>query len=187
MNPGPNKYCGINPYFIGVSCSGGRKNTIAIVRAYAEFCKQNPDHHLLLVWANPTEEVLEVIEKNRLQGRVHFASNVPNEELGDLYAGATASFFPSLYEGFGLPILESMACGVPVVTCNNSSLAEVGSNVAIYVEPDDIRGMAEIMGSFENGYPNKQDIIERGLEHSHQYTWEKCANATLELYKEILS
>lgn len=182
-----NAYCGTTPYFISVSCGQGRKNTISLVKAYAQFCKNAPSHHLILVWANPTEEVKEVIRKNGLENRVHFAANVSNEKLSDLYAGATASFFPTLYEGFGLPIAESMACGTPVITCDNSCLKEIGGEAAIYVEPFDTNAMADIMEVFENGYPNLQELMDKGLRQASQFTWNRCAKETIEVYKSAMN
>lgn len=182
-----NRYCGDKPYFISVSCDRGRKNTISIVNAYAKFVKNQPEHHLILVWSNPSEEALALCEENNLANRIHFVSNVSDEELGDLYAGATASFFPSLYEGFGLPILESMACGVPVVTCRNSSLEEVGGEAAIYVEPLDIDAMANIMERFENADYDRAMLSEQSIAQASRFTWENCVSKTVEVYKKCLA
>lgn len=178
-----NSYCGSAPYFVSVSCGPGRKNTISLVKAFAEFNRQAPAHHLILVWASPTDEVLEEICKNKLESKIHFAPNVSNEKLSDLYAGATACFFPTLYEGFGLPIAESMACGTPVVTCDNSCLREVGGDAAIYVEPFDISRMAGVMEQFENGYPDISKLKNQCLNQAKQFTWERCASQTLEVYR----
>lgn len=182
-----NRYCDDKPYFISVSCDRGRKNTISIVKAYAQIAKNHPEHHLILVWGNPSEEVLALCEKNNLANQIHFVSNVPDKELGDLYAGATASFFPSFYEGFGLPILESMACGVPVVTCRNSSLEEVGGDAAIYVEPLDIDVMADIMERFENADYNRAMLREQSIAQASKFTWENCVSKTVEVYKKCLA
>lgn len=181
-----NRYCGGAPYFISVSCDKGRKNTISIVNAYVEFAKNHPEHHLILVWRNPSEEVRRLCEQNNLNDRIHFVSNVPDKELGDLYAGATASFFPSFYEGFGLPILESMACGVPVVTCRNSSLEDVGGDAAIYVEPLDINAMSDIMERFENVDYDMAVLREQSIAQASKFTWENCASKTVEVYNKCL-
>lgn len=183
----PSIYTGVSPFFVSVSCDRGRKNTINVVKAFIEFNRNNPDHHLVLVWRNPSEEVLKLIEANSpAKNKIHFASNINNQELADLYAGATCSFFPSRYEGFGLPIAESMACGTPVVTCRNSSLEEVGGDVAFYVDPDDVDAMATIMERFENGDLKKNELSEANHRHSMLFTWERCANLTLDVYKKCL-
>lgn len=184
---GTNKYCGKNPYFISVSCDIGRKNTIAVVKAYIEFAKNKPNHHLILVWRKPSDEVLRTQEENsEISEKIHFASNISNEELSDLYAGASCSFFPSRYEGFGLPIAESMACGTQVVTCRNSSLPEVGGDVAIYVDPDDIGAMAHVMEKFENEEYSRDLFQSDCLSQSKKFTWEKCARNTLSVYEKCL-
>lgn len=181
-----NKYCNNNPFFVSVSCDIGRKNTISVIRAYNEFSKNNPNHHLILVWRNPPENILSEIEKYECKDKIHFAKDITNEELAQLYSDATACFFPSLYEGFGLPVLEAFASGTPVVTCNNSSLCEVGGSTAIYVEPYDIKKMSEIMEKFENCNYDYDSLRKRSIEQAKNFTWEKCARKTLEVYKKCL-
>lgn len=181
-----NRWSGKNPYFTSVSCDVGRKNTISLLKAYDKFAKNNPNHHLILVWRNPSEEALMLSQKSHLKGKVHFASNLSNEELAQVYAGATASFFPSLYEGFGLPILESLACGVPCVTARNSSLEEVGGNAAIYTDPLDINAIATEMEKFENGRKDMAKLKERSLRQAEKFTWRRCAQATIEIYRNTL-
>lgn len=184
--PGSNRWCGDKPYFASVSCDRGRKNTITLLQAYEKFARNSPEHHLILVWREPTEEALKIAELPHLNGKVHFASNLPNEELADVYAGATATFFPSLYEGFGLPIVESMACGVPCVTCRNSSLEEVGGEAAIYVDPMDIDAMVSEMEKFENGIYNLLELKRASLHQSEKFTWYRCAQQTVDVYKKCL-
>ncbi len=181
-----NNYCGNSPYFISVSCDTGRKNTISVVKAYAQFVANNPEHHLILVWRTPSREALDLINKEGISGKVHFASNISDNVLATLYAGATASFFPSMYEGFGLPIAESMACGVPCITCRNSSLKEVGGEAAIYVEPMDIDGMAKIMENFENNSYDLDRLKAESLKQAAKFTWDTCARKTIDVYRKCL-
>lgn len=184
--PGPNRWSGTNPYFASVSCDRGRKNTITLLRAYCEFAKNHPAHHLILVWRNPSEEALRLAELPETKGLVHFASNLSNEELAEIYAGATATFFLSLYEGFGLPIAESMACGVPCVTARNSSLEEVGGDASIYVEPMDEKAIAREMERFENGEYDLVSLKRTSFEQGAKFTWERCAKSTVDVYKKCL-
>lgn len=183
---GANKWSGEAPYFTAVSCDKGRKNSISIIKAFERFMTNAPEHHLIMVWRNPTEEALQIADTPLLKDRVHFARDLSNEELSDVYAGATASFFPSLYEGFGLPIIESMACGVPCVTARNSSLEEVGGDAAIYVEPLDVEAIAFEMEKFENGDYDLSSLREKSLRKASEFTWSRCAEATVEVYKKCL-
>lgn len=184
--PQPNKYTDGRPFFLSVSCNNGRKNTISILRAYEELIKNQPTHDLILIWANPLPEVYEKYTQGIFAGRVHFISGVTDKELSDLYAEATATFFPSLYEGFGLPILESMVSGTPVITCNNSSLGEVGGDAALYVEPKDIKAMAQWMEAFENKSVDMNKFVSKCINQAGKFTWKSCAEKTLEVYKQCL-
>lgn len=181
-----NRWSGKEKYFISVSCDRGRKNTITLLKAYDRFALNKPDHHLILVWRNPTEEAFAIAAKPHLNGKVHFAKDISNEELADLYAGATSSFFPSLYEGFGLPIAESMACGVPCVTARNSSLEEVGGESAIYIDPLDADEIAAEMEKFENGSYDMAQLRKDSLNQASKFTWQNCATKTVEVYKRCL-
>lgn len=184
--PQPNRYTDGHPFFLAVSCDIGRKNTISILRAYEKFIKHSPDHDLVLVWRKPPVEVLEKYTQGVFAEKVHFVTGISNVELGDLYAEATATFFPSKYEGFGLPVLESMAAGTPVVTCNNSSLGEVGGDAALYVEPEDIAAMAQWMEAFENHSVDMDKLITASIEQASRFTWQTCAEKTVEVYKQCL-
>lgn len=178
---------GGRPYFLSVSCDIGRKNTIAVLEAYEIFLKQNPEHDLVLVWGNPPEEIKSRFTSGKFSGKVHFPDRrLDNEQLAQLYSDATATFFPSRYEGFGLPILESMASGTPVVTCQNSSLPEVGGDAAVYVDPDDIAGMSEWMEKFENRSIDMEQLRQKSISQAAKFTWENCAAKTIEVYRSCL-
>lgn len=171
------------PYFLSVSCSTGRKNTPILIEAYQQFAKQDPSHHLVLVWGNAPAEIRTLCEKTPT---IHLLNNLSNEELAKLYQGATATFFLSRYEGFGLPILESFACATPVVTCNNSSLAEIGGEAAHYVHPDDINGCVREMEFFENNVGNLASLKEQSLQQSKAFAWDSCAKRTIKVYEKYI-
>lgn len=183
--PNPQKKTGA-PYFLMVSCKGERKNAINMIKAYEIFAKQNPYHELVLVWPSPPEHILEYCSKEPLRSHVYIETDIDDERLSRLYNEATATFFPSRYEGFGLPVVESMACGTPVVTCNNSSLREVGGDAALYVDPDDIEGMASYMEQFENGVIDVETISQLGIQQAKKFSWRECAEATLNVYRSVL-
>ena len=107
-----------------------------------------------------------------------------DDELCRLYNGATATFYPSRYEGFGLPVLESLACGTPVITCSNSSLPEVGGDAAFYVNPDDTDGMAKYMEQFENLELQKGLLRDKCLAQADKFSWQRCAQQTIQVYQK---
>ncbi len=173
------------PYFLSVSCSAGRKNTISVLRAYRNALKGGLEHDLLLVWGNPPQSYREEFAGPIADQRIRFLQHVPDDRLADLYAGATATFFPSRYEGFGLPILESMACGTPVVTCRNSSLEEVGGDVAIYVDPDGVDEITDVMWNFDGGSILGEASVGNLLGQADKYSWLIVANEYKKLWVRI--
>jgi len=174
-----------NPYFFSIPCSDERKNTPRLIDAYVEFAKNNPLNDLCLVW-NAPQYILEKIENSGVQNRIHLLKKVDDEDLRYLYSGATATVFPSLYEGFGLPVLESMACGTPVITSDTSSLPEVGGDTVIYVDPLDIKSIERALYLFENNELDRDLLIKKGIERASGYLWNQCARATVAVYEKYL-
>ena len=175
-----------HPYFLSVSCSMGRKNTMAVIKAFEKIVRQEPRHELVLVWPNIPQEASSYCNQDHLRNHIYIINAIDDEQLGKLYNEATATFFVSRYEGFGLPVLESMACGTPVVTSRNSSLTEVGGEAAIYVDPDDIDAISAIMEQFEQGVLSKPDYEEKCLSQASKYSWQRCADLTIEAYQKCL-
>ena len=175
-----------HPFFLSVSCSTGRKNTMSVIRAYERFVKKSGEHELVLVWSNTPKEVLSYCNKDNLRNHIYILKDVDDEQLSLLYNEATATFFPSRYEGFGLPVLESMACGTPIVTCRNSALPEVGGDAAFYVEPDDEDAMCEYMEQFEQGTLKKEAISDACIAQASKFSWKNCAEKTINAYEACL-
>ena len=130
--------------------------------------------------------MVETVEKLGLKPRVHFTGFVEEEDLPALYNGADLFVFPSLYEGFGLPPLEAMACGTPVVTSNTSSLPEVVGDAAIMVDPYNVDAISEAMARVLNDPVLAEDLRQRGLLQAEQFSWQKMAEETIEVYKKVL-
>jgi glycosyltransferase involved in cell wall biosynthesis len=121
-----------------------------------------------------------------LEDRVRFTGYVPDEDLPALYSAADLFTFPSLYEGFGLPVLEAMACGVPVVCSNTSSLPEVVGEAGIMVEPHNVHALARAMGRVLTDEALRASLRARGLERAQRFTWEEAAKRTVEVYRQVL-
>lgn len=177
-----------NPYFLSVSCNAERKRTDVLVRSYIALSnKQTLSHDLVLVWGNPPISLLEEVKNSRVTNRIHFLVNISDEDLALLYNGADAMFFPSSYEGFGLPLLEAMACGTPVVTCRNSSLDEIAGDAAIYLEEPISNSLLDVMLQFEQHELNLDSMIERGLKRAALFNWGKTAEETVQVYSKMLN
>ena len=173
------------PYFLGVSCSTGRKNTPLLLKAYSRLLSSNPQNDLVLTW-NPPPEIRLRYNSPDMKEHIHFIGRQSDQDLRCLYCGATALVYPSLYEGFGLPIVEAMCCGTPVITSNKSSLPEVGGDAAVYIDPYDEDSLVRAMEAFENRDPKLKNLQERVLLQASKYSWEKCATETLAVYARCL-
>lgn len=174
------------PYFLMVSCDIGRKNTEGLLRAFKKFNETNKNHRLVLVWGNMPDILQKEYGAELQSGKLIVLKNVSDQVLSVLYNQASLSFFPSKYEGFGLPILESMACGTPVVTCRNSSLQEIGGEAVIYVNPEKDEELRDWMEVFENGEHSKEKYFQASINRSAQFTWEAAAKKYVNIYKKHL-
>lgn len=175
------------PYFLSVSCNAERKRTDVLVRSYLTLSKRRQlQHDLVLVWGNPPQTLMDEIQHSSVSQRIHFLKNISDDDLALLYNGAKALFFPSSYEGFGLPILEAMACGTPVVTSNNSSLGEIAADAAIYLSEPVYESLIDVMERLEEDVIDIDSLIKKGLQRVLQFTWGKTANETVQVYSNIL-
>lgn len=111
---------------------------------------------------------------------------VADEELPLLYSAATILLYPSFYEGFGLPVIEAMACGTPVITSNISSMPEVGGEAAILIDPEDMEGMIRVVREMMGDRGLREKMIKKGLAQAKKFSWEKCAKETAEVYQGLV-
>jgi glycosyltransferase involved in cell wall biosynthesis len=137
----------------------------------------------LVFTGGPTAELADCIEHFRVTQRVYFAGVVPEMKLPSLYRGAEALVFPSLYEGFGLPILEAMACGTPVVTANVTAMPEIAGGAALLVDPTSVEQIAKTMERLVSDTTLRQQLRHKGLMRSAEFSWESTAAKVRESVK----
>jgi len=175
------------PYFLYVGTLEPRKNLARALRAFASVADALPGCRFVIVgqrgWRY--DEVLREAAHPALRGRVDFLGYVAEERLPELYAHALALVYPSLYEGFGLPVVESMACGTPVLTSRSSSLAEIGEGAALLADPADEKGLADALLSLATDEGLRERLRALGLERARAFSWERTGRETVEAYREV--
>jgi glycosyltransferase involved in cell wall biosynthesis len=167
-----------------------RKNLPRLLHALARLKAHFPGIKLLKVgtpeYLLGSQELRKLVQDLDLEDMVVSAGHVSQADLTGLYSAASLFVFPSLYEGFGLPVLEAMACGTPVVTSNTSSLPEVAGDAALLVDPYDVDAIASALRRVLEDPALAHDLRERGLTRARQFTWERTARETLAVYQQLL-
>lgn len=183
------KYSPERPYLLMVGTLEPRKNHATAMRALARLKRAGHPHRLLISGGRGWlfEPITRLVDELELTGDVTFAGRVPDEELPALYAGADALLMPSLYEGFGFPALEAMACGAPVVCANTSSLPEVAGDAALLVPPTDDAALAAAVARILTEPGLADELRRRGAAQAARFRWERCAAETVALYREVSS
>ncbi|HEY2971030.1 MAG TPA: glycosyltransferase family 1 protein [Pyrinomonadaceae bacterium] len=166
-----------------------RKNLITLLRALTEV-RRNTELRPQLVIAGKRgwhlNEILAEIASAGLTERLKFTDYISDGDLCALYSSCTVCIYPSLYEGFGLPPLEAMACGAPVITSNIPSIVETTGNAAHLISPNDVQQLAQAIVEMIAEAGKRLRLSRAGLERASQFTWERTAELTLEVYKETL-
>ena len=125
------------------------------------------------------------VKRLGLDGEVIFAEHISNADLAACYSSAIALTMPSLYEGFGLPLIEAMACGCPVIAANCSSLPEIAGDAGMFVDPRDTDGLAQAMRRIITEPALRKQLIEKGLERVRHFSWDRAAQETLQVYRKV--
>ena len=172
-------------YILSVGSIEARKNILLAVKALPYLPE---DISLVIVGRHTkyTDQVNDYIKANRLEHRIRILHGVSDEELPALYAGAEAFVYPSVYEGFGIPIIEAISCGLPVVACTGSCLEEAGGPDSLYVAPDDVEGMANAIRQSLRGAEGREQRITRSHEYIRRFEGRDVASQVIELYYSIL-
>ncbi|APC16775.1 glycosyl transferase [Pseudomonas frederiksbergensis] len=182
---------GVQPqrYFLCVGTLEPRKNLSLALRAHAQLPQALRQRFPLLVigmagWKG--DQLNDELHKALAAGHVRLLGYLPDEQVAQLVAGARALVFPSVYEGFGLPVLEAMSSGTPVVLTRYSSMPEVAGTAGNYIEPDDVHGLCEAMSRLADDEAHRQVCREAGLQRAKLFSWERCAKLTVRAYRQAL-
>lgn len=178
------------PYLLNVGVIEPRKNQAGLIRAFRETLLRNPelDVELLIVgsqaigWKN--DEVLALLADPAISDRVRLLSDVDDAELVALMTGCEVFVYPSFYEGFGLPILEAMSCGAPVITSNLSSMPEVGGDAAVYIDPADDESITTAITTLLTDRAQREQRATLGLEQARVFSWAKTAALTAQAFAD---
>jgi glycosyltransferase involved in cell wall biosynthesis len=175
-------------YLLYVGINKPHKNLGRLLEAWRQIVSQSPEAPTLAIageWDDRYPEPKQHAEQLALGDRVKFLGPFEETDLPSLYSGATAFVFPSLYEGFGLPVIEAMACGTAVLCSHTASLPEVGGEAALYFDPTDSDNIASTIASTLADERILTQLQQRGLKQAAQFSWRKTAVATLAVYRQI--
>lgn len=178
----------IGDYLFFIGTLEVRKNISNLVKAFDKFVVKTGWDGCLVLAGNPGhgfEDIAATINSAKHGDRVIIAGYLDNKDMAAMYSGATAFVFPSLYEGFGLPVLEAMAYRTPVLTSNVSSLPEVAGDAALMANPESIDDIAAGIEMLTSDSDLRQTLIEKGLARIRQFTWQNTASQVLRIYRDI--
>ncbi len=168
-----------------------RKNLARLIEAYYLYRQEEPGSALKLVLAGGKgwlfEDIFARVMDLHLEQDIIFTGYVDSEDLPYLYNMAKAFVYPSLYEGFGLPPLEAMSCGTPVISSNTSSIPEVVGKAGILIDPYQVNELAEAIYRVAGSVSLREEMKRMGLEQARRFSWRQCAIETLQVYRECMS
>ncbi|MBE9175113.1 glycosyltransferase family 4 protein [Synechocystis salina LEGE 06155] len=179
-------------YFLSLAALQPRKNFSHLIKCFFRFLSENPNEDIYLVLVGEKgwnyDSIFRAMNSHHeFRSRIVVTGYIPDEDLSAVYSGASVFIFPSLYEGFGLPILEAMQCGVPVVASNVTSLPEVVGNAGILVDPTDEIQMCDAMLNLLQDCKLRKTLQQKGIERAKKFSWNKTALETLNVYQTIIN
>jgi glycosyltransferase involved in cell wall biosynthesis len=179
------KFTNGEPYFFFVGALHPRKNIIHLLKAFELFCQENDSDFKLVIagrLAWHSDDIKEAIDCFPFKDRLIYLGSVDSSNLPDLMAASFAVVYPSVFEGFGIPILEAMLCDVPVITSNTSSMPEVGGEAALYADPSKPDQIASQMKRLITEMGLREMLVEKGREQRQNFSWKKVAD---QLYQAV--
>jgi glycosyltransferase involved in cell wall biosynthesis len=181
------KYNIPNEYIIAFSSPSPHKNIERLIDAVKEILADRSTLKMVLVGhQHKSENLIKRIEKNNMLDKVIFTGFVPDEDIQPLLSNSKLFVFPSLYEGFGIPLLDAQACKVPVVSSNAGSLPEVGGDAVFYFDPENTIVMKEVISKVLEDDSIVDIIVKKGMENRKNFSWRQTAQQTLDVYKKVL-
>jgi glycosyltransferase involved in cell wall biosynthesis len=179
------------PYLLTVSSITAHKNYPFLARMFVEAARQPGfGYHLVIagasVYDKHVEEIQRIVAEAGLQNRVHLLGRVDRSDLPVLYRRAALFIFPSLLESFGHPLVEAMACGVPIVTSDAGSIPEICQDAALYFDPTDLLGAIEKMRQALNSTSLREQLIARGLRRAGDFSWEKTSRDMVDVFRSTV-
>jgi len=177
------------PYILYVGSLKRYKNVSALLKAFAQRCATGKSIHRLLIVGDESQSKAALIREAATLGiasRTTFMSNVSSNLLPLVYSAADLFVFPSTMEGFGLPLVEAMSCGVPVLSSNATCLPEVGGDAALYFDPYDPQHLASLLCTMLNSGEMRRRFREKGLERVRLFTWKQSLQRHVEVYQQVL-
>lgn len=177
-------------YILFVGTVEPRKNLLTLVRALDELMRQTDLRPQLVIAGQKgwlTDELYEYVEQSVLRDRVLFTGYISDADLRALYSSCRASVYPSLYEGFGFPPLEAMACGAPVITSRIPVIMETSAGAAILIEPTNVEELTAALVELLTSAGKRAELREIGLKRAAEYTWERTAKQTFAVYGQVLN
>jgi glycosyltransferase involved in cell wall biosynthesis len=177
-----------NPYVFSIGTVQPRKNYARLIEALATLGPECEDVHLVIAGGHGWLEgpIYRAVSDLRLTERVHFIGFARDDDLPALYSEAACLAYPSLYEGIGLPVLEAMACGIPAVTSNISSMPEVAGEAALLVDPYDVSALADALQRLLTDDALRAELVSRGFRQASHFTWTRAAQQLIEVYRQLL-
>lgn len=189
VNAVTKKYNIEKSYIVALGAIDPRKNTHTIIQSFAKFLHQvNGDYYLLLLGLNRKTKkyFLRYADQLGISSNIKALDFVSEEELIALYNGALFFLYPSLYEGFGLPLLEAMACGTPVISSARTSIPEIAGNAALLVDPTNVEAILEAMARLSYSETTRLQYVQRGFKQVKQFSWEQSTAKLLAIFEQTL-
>jgi glycosyltransferase involved in cell wall biosynthesis len=182
------KYKTSDRFILAVGNLQPRKNLQRLIQAFAKAKRSDQiPHKLVIVGQNwyQAHQIYDSVKEMNIEADIVFTGYIPKEDLRGLYAAANAFVYPSLYEGFGLPIVEAMACGTPVITSNIPVLTEVAADAAYFVDPKDTDSICAALLTVLSSTELQHQLSEKGLARAQHFSWRECAYQTLKTYLQV--